>query len=186
VNVMQRRTVLDAGLGVLVIGLGLLIAGQNSRFLAQVQPRRPRPVRPVVPKGPIVYPAIPVQQTQGGSAIRPTRPSEAPALTPDDVRRFLVSTPGALSGSGATKASISRIDCSLTARDVSNVLRGKNTGLPDNMPLCYVELSGNFTYFGPSSPRSSHGTTLTFHTAFRAFDARTGNLMLTGAFDRPQ
>jgi hypothetical protein len=182
---MQKRTILDVGLGVLVIGLGLFIAGQNSRFLAQVQRRGPRPVRPAIPKGPIVYPAIPVQEARGGSAIRPTRPSEVPALSPDDVRQFLVSTPGALSGSGASKASISRIDCSLTARDVSNILRGKTTGLPDDMPLCYVELSGNFTYFGPPSPRSPHGTALTFHTAFRAFDARTGNLMLTGAFDRP-
>jgi hypothetical protein len=183
---MQTRAMLDIGLGALVIGLGVFIAGQNSRFLAQVQPQPHRFARPPIPKGPIVYPAIPVQRPLGGPAMHPTRPNEMPAFTTDELRQFLTSTPGALGNKGAPQASISRIDCSLTARKLKDVMQGKNTGLPDDLAVCYVELNGTFTFYGPPAPNSSRGTVLTFHTAFRVFDAKTGNLMLTGAFERPQ
>jgi hypothetical protein len=177
---MRRRAILDIGLGVLVIGLGMLIAGQNSRFLAQMQPHKL--TRPPIPKGPIVYPAIPVQQPQGAPAIHPAHRNGAAALTADEVRQFVTSA-GALGGNGTQKASISRVDCSLTAGNVKSTLQGRNTGLPDEMPVCYVELAGTFTFYGPPSPRSQHGTILTFHTAFQVFDTKTGNVMLSGAFD---
>jgi hypothetical protein len=175
----MRKRALDVGLGVLVIGLGVLIAGQNSRFLAQMQAHRL--TRPPIPKGPIVYPEIPVQQPQGAPAAHPAHPNGAAALTADEVREFVNSA--VARGSETQKATISRIDCSLTAGNVKTTLQGKNTGLPDAMPVCYAELAGTFTFHGPASPRSQHGTTLTFHTAFQVFDAKTGNLMLSGAFN---
>jgi len=33
--------------------------------------------------------------------------------------------------------------------------------------------------------QAPRGTALTFHTAFRAFDAKTGNLIVIGALNRP-
>ncbi len=68
---------------------------------------------------------------------------------------------------------------------MTKILGGKNTGLPSTKPLCYVELKGNFTFSGPPSPNHPQGTTVTHNTGFRVFDAKTGNLMLTGGFDAP-
>jgi hypothetical protein len=53
------------------------------------------------------------------------------------------------------------------------------------MPVCYVELTGNFTWYSPPTPQTPRGTALTFHTAFRVFDAKTGNLIVIGALHRP-
>jgi hypothetical protein len=180
---MRRPSILDIGLGVLVIGFGLFIAGQNSRFLAQVQPHTGSRTRKPITKRPEVHPAIPVQQPQGSPAIRPTHPSETPAFAVDDVRRYLNSTPGALVDSLKSKASISRIDCSLDAGKVSALLHGRNTGLPNDLRVCYVELSGTFNFYVPPSARSSRGSTLAFHSGFQVFDARTGNLVLAGAYN---
>ena len=55
------------------------------------------------------------------------------------------------------------------------------SGLPTDMPVCYVELGGNFTWYSPATPQAPRGTALTFHTAFRVFDAKTGNLIVIGA-----
>lgn len=50
---------------------------------------------------------------------------------------------------------------------------------PADMPICYVELSGDFQFFGP--PGSGAPQRGNPGTAFLLFDARTGNHLVTGA-----
>ncbi len=61
------------------------------------------------------YPTTEAQLPKGIPAVRPTQPNQAPAITPDDVRRFLNSARPPLGTQGATNVSIIRIDCTLTA-----------------------------------------------------------------------
>ena len=50
---------------------------------------------------------------------------------------------------------------------------------PADMPICYVELSGNLQFFGPPGSGAPQGGGI--GTAFLLFDARTGNHFVTGA-----
>ena len=181
---MRRQTILDVGLGVLVIGFGILILVQ-WRHRAQAQSGPGNLNLPPLPKERIAYPGVPERQAQGVPAVHPTRPNEVPAFTPDDVRKFFTSTLGASGGRGKHKARIRRIDCNLTAGKVIPMLEGRNAHLPDDLPVCYVEVHGTFTYYGPASPRSPRGTSSTYHNAFLVFDARTGNIILSGGLERP-
>jgi hypothetical protein len=61
-----------------------------------------------------------------------------------------------------------------SSKQVSTLLGGESTGMPDNTLLCYVELRGTFTFAGPN------GTTATFSTGFEVFDAHTGNFLMAG------
>lgn len=182
---MRRQLLRDAGLVALVIALGGLVAMQMPRDLVLAASRNSNPAPPPVPKAPVVYPEIPVQRPTGIAAMRPTRPNQTPAFTVDELRQFLVTTPGAFGNNKASEVTINRIDCNNKTSDVSAILRRANTGLSDDMALCYVEFTGTVTYYGLPSPRSPHGTVLTFHTGFRVFDAKTGNLMLTGGLEHP-
>ena len=178
---VRRQWLLDMALAVTVIGLGIFIANQFHPPGAQAQAPDSRLKLPPIPKGPVSYPAIPAQQPTGSPAIRPAGAS----LSSDEVRQFLTSNSGPLRAKGVSNASISRVDCGQTAGKISPMLPGKNLGLPADMPLCYVELRGTFTVYTPPTPQAPHGTTLTFHTAFQVFDAKTGNLMVTGALNQP-
>jgi hypothetical protein len=62
----------------------------------------------------------------------------------------------------------------LTSAQVSALLGGESTGVPDDTLLCYVELQGNFTFPSPQ------GTTQTFTKGVEVFDAQTGNLLMDG------
>ena len=99
--------------------------------------------------------------------------ASTPTFTTDDVVQYVHahSMPDAsLSG---PKPVITRI-AFLTSREVSILLKGESTGVPDDTLLCYVELSGTFTFSGSS------GVTVTYHTGVEVFDAHTGNLLITG------
>lgn len=61
-----------------------------------------------------------------------------------------------------------------TSAQVSAILNGENTGLPDNYLLCYVELTGTFAFAGPQ------GTVISYQKGFEVFDAHTGNLLMAG------
>ena len=101
------------------------------------------------------------------------------------MQQYLTSHSAPVGIKGLANASISRVDCGQTVGRVSEALPGKTLGLPTDMPVCYVELAGNFTWYSPPTPQAQRGTALTFHTAFRVFDAKTGNLIVIGALNRP-
>jgi hypothetical protein len=62
----------------------------------------------------------------------------------------------------------------LMSQQLSQLLGGENTGLPDNTLVCYVELQGTFTFHTPS------GSTVTYSKGVEVFDAHTGNLLIAG------
>src|SRR5689334_9608077 len=55
---------------------------------------------------------------------------------------------------------------------------------PADMSVCYVELSGVFRVFGPPASGRSQGAPAPTSTAFIIFDARTGNIRVTGTPSR--
>jgi len=182
---MRRQWLIDSGLIVLVVGLGLLIATHAPRQTIWAASQNGNPTPPAVPKDPVTYPEMPVQRITGTPAMHPTHPDQTPAFSADELRQFLMTTPGAF---GATKTSgvkITRIDCNMKGGDVGGILQRVDTGLSNDMSVCYVEYSGTFTYYGLPSQRAARGVTLMFNTGFLVFDARTGNLVLTGGLEHP-
>jgi hypothetical protein len=175
-----RQWMLDIVLITTVIGLGIVIASQFHRTPVQAQATSKLKLPPI-PKGPTSYPAIPVQQPNGAPAIRPAGPS----LSTDEVRQFLTSNSNPVGIKGVANTSLSRVDCNQTVGKVAPMLPGKSLGLPPDMQVCYVELNGNFTVYTPPTAQAQRGAALTYHTAFRVFDAKTGNLMVTGTLNQP-
>jgi hypothetical protein len=182
---MRRQLLRDAGLVVLVVGLGVFIAMQMPRHLALAASRNGNPAPPSIPKAPIVYPEIPVRPPTGVPAMHPTRPNQIPAFTLEELRQYLIGTPGVLGNNKPSDVNITRIDCHMRGGDVGGILQRVDTGLSNDISVCYVEFSGTVTYYAPPSLRSPRGTVLTFQTGFRVFDAKTGNLLLTGGLDHP-
>lgn len=62
----------------------------------------------------------------------------------------------------------------LTSQQVSQLLGGESTGLPDSTLVCYVELQGTFTFPAPS------GATVSYSKGVEVFDAHSGNLLIAG------
>jgi hypothetical protein len=99
--------------------------------------------------------------------------ASTPTFTTDDVVQYVHAHPMPDASLSGPKPVITRI-AFLTSREVSTRLKGESTGVPDDTLLCYVELSGTFTFSGSS------GVTVTYHTGVEVFDAHTGNLLITG------
>ena len=177
----RKQLVLDLALAVPVIVVGVFIAHQFHQLPVQAQTPASKLKLPPLPKGPVSYPSLPAQLPQGAPAIRPAKGN----LSTDEVQQYLTSHSAPVGIKGLANASISRIDCGQTVGRVSEALPGKTLGLPTDMLVCYVELTGNFSWYGPPTPQAPRGAALTFHTAFRVFDAKTGNLIVIGALNRP-
>lgn len=62
----------------------------------------------------------------------------------------------------------------LTSKQVSDLLNGESTGLPDSTLLCFVELQGTFTFGG------GMGSMVTYHRGYEVFDAHSGNIIMAG------
>ena len=182
---MRRQWFIDAGLVALVIGLGVLIATLMPRQITWAASRNGNPTPPAIPKEPVTYPERAAQPPTGTPAMHPTHPDQTPAFTVDELRQYLLNTPGALGNNKASTVKITRIDCNMRGGDVGGLLARVNTGLSNDMSVCYVEFNGTFTYYGLPAPRAPHGTFLTFATGFEVFNATTGNLLLTGGLDHP-
>jgi hypothetical protein len=60
------------------------------------------------------------------------------------------------------------------SKQVTTLLNGASTGFPVDYLLCYVELSGTFTFSGPK------GATATYHRGIEIFEAHTGNFLMGG------
>jgi len=106
----------------------------------------------------------------------PTR--GAPALTPGFVRADVIGYVAAhglvhTAGRGATGQAIAKIVFT-TSRGVTALLGGESPGLPGDTPLCYVELTGTFSFAGAGD------TILTYPRGYEVFDVQTGNVLMVG------
>jgi hypothetical protein len=126
-----------------------------------------------------------VREPRGISAVHPTRGDQTPSFAQEDLLNFVQRHSIPKVTKIEPNPTVSRIDCSQTAKTVAAVLRGKTTGLPDATPVCYVELQGEFAISAPPSKRGSQQRRVLFNRSFEVFDARTGNLILSGGFIHP-
>lgn len=115
---------------------------------------------------------------QGIPAIQP-RSDSVPAFTEQDVRDYI--------NRGVNLGRIVAIGQPTITQVVFTTIHdlGRASGdgsfernYPADLPVCYVELRGDFRFFGPpgSAPQG-----VGIGTAFIVFDARTGNRFVTGA-----
>ncbi len=112
----------------------------------------------------------------GRAAIKPTL-SGVPSFSLDAARAYAESGRipiGVARNVHATDAKF------LTSTEVSKRLDGATTGLPDDAQLCFVEMQGDFTFAGPS------GSDPHFTRGFEVFDAKSGNLLLSGGLPGEQ
>lgn len=181
---MRKQWLRDAGLFALVIGLGVFLAVEAPHYSALAASPSSNPAPPPIPKQPVTYPEIPVQQPTGAPGMRPTHPGQTPSYTKDELKQYLLSTPGAFGTNKPSAVKITRLDCDTNGGDIGAIL-GRVNMLPSAMLVCYVEFQGTVTYSGLPSQHSPRGTFLTFSTGFRVFDAKTGNLLLAGGLDHP-
>lgn len=181
---MRNQWLRDAGLFALVIALGIFLAIQAPHHSALAASPSSNPAPPAIPKVPVTYPEIPVQQPPGAPGMHPTHPGQTPAFSKDELRQYLLSTPGAFGTNKPSAVKITRLDCDTNGGDIGAILQRVNI-LPNELSVCYVEFLGTVTYYGLPSQKSARGTLLTFSTGFRVFDAKTGNLLLAGALDHP-
>jgi hypothetical protein len=124
-------------------------------------------------------PQQPLSQAPGLPAIRPHLRSpqgNGPTYTIEDVRSYVNShlVPAELGSQG--KATIVKA-AFLQSQQVSALMQGESTGVPDGTLLCYVELHGTFAVHAPGQSAK----VVTYHTAVEVFDAQTGNLLIIGA-----
>jgi hypothetical protein len=96
-----------------------------------------------------------------------------PGYTLDEAKQFVLAHPIGPRTDKTAAVTITRAEF-MSSKDVSTVLGGARTGFADDYMLCYVELTGTFTFSGPQ------GATRTFHRQFEVFDAQTGNFLMTG------
>jgi hypothetical protein len=116
---------------------------------------------------------------RGTPAIQP-RSDSIPAFTEQDVRDYVsrgvsLGRIGVLGQPTITQV----IFTTIHELDRANGERYLEANYPADLPICYVELSGNFLFFGPPGSGAPQGGGI--GTAFILFDARTGNHFVTGA-----
>jgi hypothetical protein len=132
-----------------------------------------------------VYPKIGRQAPRGSAAVSVTRPDQLPAFTSKELTNFVQTHPVPKLVMVDPNPRVSKVDCTQNGKSVAALLRGKSTGIPDATSVCYVELRGRFSLSGPRSNGKPRGGDATFTTVFEVFDAKTGNLLLSGGFTRP-
>lgn len=96
-----------------------------------------------------------------------------PAFTIDDVIQYVNMHPVPEALVTGSKPSIVKA-AFLSSQEISKLLKGEDMGVPDGTLLCYVELHGTFTFYGPRK------SSVTYHTAVEVFDVHTGNLLIAG------
>lgn len=135
---------------------------------------------PVAPPAPSDSDAF-VTRTTGMPAIEPTikdTGSAGPAFTPADVVKYR-STKGAKNVSGYSSSvpvSIVKIEF-LTLKELKARDPYMTINLPDDTLLCYVQYRGSFEFENRAKPAMSSNNV---PYAVEVFDARTGNLLVTG------
>jgi hypothetical protein len=122
------------------------------------------------------------QPAPGLPGVTPSSPGSIPAFTPTELDQFVLNNPipGNMGGSnGNGNGTITQTEF-LTGKQISDLLGGEPTEMPDDAPLAYVELSGDFTFPGVANNPNLH-----FKFAFEVFDAATGALIMEGGLDQP-
>lgn len=172
----------EINLIVLVCVLGAVVMTRytnDSTNLAHAQATFAAPMTPI--PAPPEYPEIDIQMPQGVPAITPSRADALPSFTEAEVRDFVMTHPPG-KGASSSQYTIVTVDCALTSSDLSRILRDINTGLPDALRVCYIELEGSFTFIGPLSQPQGERRVVIYPRGFEVFDAKTGNLLLDGGF----
>lgn len=109
----------------------------------------------------------------GSAAIKPASQG-TPSFTVEAAREYVMAHPfAAFAGGKGEKPTITRAEF-LTSKQVTEILRGANTGFADDQLLCYVELKGPFTFSGPPN------TNVTYPRGIMIFHAATGNFVMSG------
>jgi len=136
-------------------------------------------IRPTTTPPPLETPGpLPTPGTAHGiPAIQPTL-NGVPAFTTDAMSRYALNHPlEGLIGSHGTP-SVNRDE--FLPSEVVGSLLNVPTNQPDGTLLGYVELKGDFTFAGPVRDQPLH-----FPYSYHAFDAATGNLVLSGGLNQP-
>jgi hypothetical protein len=161
-------------IGALLLGFALLLAlsGSTSQFSISL-PGGIWPFASDTGQYDCIGPGS-ASDSLGAQAIQPYLPG-IPTFTKDDVRRYIQAHGSSgMRFSSVGKPTITRI-LFITSREACELMRGEYIGLPNDALVCYVELSGIFPFFGPFNSQPT-----IFHRVQDVFDARTGNLVVTG------
>jgi hypothetical protein len=119
---------------------------------------------------------------RGRPAIQP-RSASIPSFTEHDVRDYLSRGMSLGKIRVLGQPTITQIVFT-TIRELDRACgeRYFEANYPADLPICYVELSGTFSVFGP--PGLGAAPAASTSTAFILIDARTGNVFVTGTPSR--
>ena len=148
----------------------------SARSLASSADSATTPQRLEIPSTPTVA-QTPVS---GVRAIQPTLTGRIPAFREADVREFAMRFPPPKTFTDASSKSIANLDCGMFSQDLAAHLGNLTTALSSDLPICYVELSGNFVVSVPPAANGQNRNPRLYVKAFEVFDARTGNMLLSG------
>lgn len=164
---MRWGVVLTIVCGMLTIGLTTGIASAGASSSSSTGPG----ASATASTAPIGAPAIVPRASAASTG--PT--STAPAFSTADVVQYVTTHPIWRNLAPWATPTVVQVEF-LTSQQVTSLLSGESTGMPDGALLCYVQLRGTFTFAGSS------GKTVTYHTGYEVFDAHTGNLLMAGGF----
>ncbi|GHO90167.1 hypothetical protein KSF_002150 [Reticulibacter mediterranei] len=164
---MRRAALLSLAL-ILALILIILLLGYNNYGQS---PEHELPL----PKGTVV-------QVVGEPAIKPTL-NGVPAFTKHDVVLYIKSRPMLFTDAPGSSITITEADVTfMTSKQVNAIINRQGLGIPDNYPLCFAQLLGNFPFPGPSTDNGKP-VTVTYRYAYEVFDAKTGNLLMGGGLN---
>ncbi len=173
---MRQKFSLGALLA-LAIALGIAIAvnpGSASADSYSQQPSNSNGAVSSLSSGPsLPVTGMPAIRTMPGMAVaQANAQTGTKQITQAIVVQFVQQTglPHTLPGSSLSAVTSAKL---LTSKEISNLLHGEETGLPDSKLLWYVTMQGTFilpTYNG----------SVTAHRGYEVFDPDTGNLIMCG------
>ena len=122
--------------------------------------------------------------------MRPVNPG-VPALTPpfteQDVRDYLSRCMPLMKITHHGQITVTRVVFTAVA-ELDQASRRFGSNYPPDMPICYVELSGDFQVWGPPGVSGAHPArpASSSDTAYILFDAHTGNFIGVGMSAQPK
>ena len=122
--------------------------------------------------GTVAPPTGPAKRPVGVKAL-PAQPGPTP-FTQADVATYFQTHNLARNSTPASSIHVDRLEF-IQSSDVTRRLDGERTGLEDTANIGFATLSGDFLFTGPSGTHPAR-----FTSAYAAFDATTGNLLMFG------
>jgi hypothetical protein len=171
---MRKTTIfLTSFIALLVFAVGCLMSQLNLGPAAAIASASSGNLQPALSSPSGKDPAamgIPAIRSRTGTA----------SLVLADVQQFVNTHPffGGPTVSGGRPIVVKLL--AIPSKEVVALTHGESTGLPESAPVYYVQLQGPFLLVNAGSPRGAK--VLTLGTGVEVFDARTGNLILWGAF----